>query len=318
MAKKFFVLAALVAMVLAVAAPAAFARGGQEGVVGPQPVRWTGEEVAITGLLEPDGEKLDGTPVWKMEDETSGGFYHVEGSQGVDLAPFEGQKVSLRGALGYLEGAVILVDSVELPAEKTAVEAQYEPEETVGEEFSGTGMVEYLDDKADGTPVYGLAVSPEEGHYMEGDFDFAAFEGEMVSVTGRFVYHHGGGSYLQVQNIEQAGHESGEDVAAGESTVPAASPNPAEDTVDGGEETAPAVFAGTTEIGNEVAGETVAVELASEETPLVPEPGDAADEPRILSVAAKALPTTGGIALLLPLAGLILTAAGLAAFRMTR
>ncbi|QIN80532.1 hypothetical protein GBA65_20730 [Rubrobacter marinus] len=317
MAKRFFVLAALVAMVLAVAAPMALAHGGQEGVVGPQPVQWTGEGATITGLLEPGVEKLDGTPTWQMEDETAGGFYHVEEGEGVDLASFEGQKVSLHGELGHLEGAVILVDSVEPLAEETAAEAQYEPQEAFGEEFAGTGVVEYLDDKADGTPVYGLSVSPEEGHYMEGDFDFAAFEGETVSVTGQFVLVPGGGSYLQVQSIERAGVESGEEVSAGEEAVPTGSPSPVEVTVDGGEEVAPVEAPETTTIQDEVAEETVAIELASEETPAGPS-GDAAEEPGILSVAAKALPTTGGLALLLPLAGLVLAAAGLAAFRMTR
>ena len=310
MANKLFVLAALAAMMLTVAAPAAFAQGGQEGVAGPQPVEWTGDKVSVTGLLEPEGEKLDGTPVWGLEDRSSGSLYHVEQGEGVELAAFEGQIVSLHGSLGYLEGAVILVDSVERFETETAVEIQHELAEVTGEEFSGTGTIEYLDDKADGTPVYGLSVSPEEGHYMEGDFDFAAFEGKQVWVTGRIVYYQGG-SYLQVESIESAGDESGEDLQAGEETIPAVSPEPFE-VMDETEEPAPAeplVTAGVVE-------ETVAVELASDATPLLS--GDASAEPAVLSVATKALPATGGGALLLPLAGLILAGAGLAALRMTR
>lgn len=322
MTKKFFVLTALVAMVLAVAAPIAFAHDGQEGVVGPQPVEWTGEEATVTGLLEPVGEKLDGTPVWRMEDEASGSFYHVEQGEGVTLAAFEGQRVSLHGTLGYLEGNVILADSVEPLQETTAGEAQYGRDAATGEEFSGTGTVEYLDDKADGTPVYGLSVSPAEGHYMEGDFDFAAFEGEQANVTGHIVYSEENGRYLWVESIEpvaDANVEDGEAVEEDE-TVPAPSPEPvAEVEQDGVEETTPAVAAtDADEAREEVAEETVAVDLASEEAPLPSEPVEKPAETGLLSAAVGALPITGGAALLIPLAGLGLAAAGLAAFRMTR
>lgn len=299
MANKLFVLAALAAMMLTTAASMAFAQVGQKGVAGPQPVDWTGEEINVTGLLEPEGEKLDGTPVWGLEDGSSGNLYHVEQGEGVDLATFEGQMVSLHGSLGYLEGAVILVNSVERFEDETAVETQYEPAEITGEEFSGTGTVEYLDDKADGTPVYGLSISPEEGHYMEGDFDFAAFEGKQVEVADQIMYYYQGGRYLQVESIEPVGGEDDEDLQAGEETVPVMSPE-------------------SSEVVNEAEAveKIVAVELASEETPLAS--GGAADEPGVLSVATKALPATGGGALLMPLAGLILAGAGLAALRMTR
>ena len=313
MARKLFVLVALAAIVLAASAPVALAQGGQAGVVGPQPVEWTGEEATVTGLLEADGEKLDRTPVWTMEDEASGDRYHVEQGEGVDLLAFEGQNVSLHGQLGYLEGAVILVDSVETLEGQTSGEAQYAPEGVPGEEFSGTGVVEYLDDKADGTPVYGLSVSPEEGHYVEGDVDFASFEGQRVTVTGQFVYYRGGGSYLRVQSIEPADEGVTDDAQAIEETVP---------SIPSGE---PAVVAAEVqEVVPVVPGtidaseETVAVELASEQTPLAVEVDGIPDEPGFFSAAAKALPVTGGVALLLPLAGFVLLVAGLAAFRMTR
>ena len=314
MAKKLFVLAVLAAAMLSVAAPMAFAEGGREGVSGPQPVQWTGEEATLSGLLEPDGEKLDGTPVWRLEDQASGTLYHVEQGEGVALVAFEGQMVSLHGSLGYLEGAVILVDSVELFEEESAVEAQqYEPAETTGEEFSGTGTVEYLGDKADGTPVYGLAVSPEEGHYMEGGFDFAAFEGEEVEVTGRILHRDHGGYYLSVQSIGLVGGGNGEVLPVAEETIPAASPEPFEQALDGAGDAAPAASLTATEEGTEE--ETIAVTLASEEIPLA---SDAPDETGVFSIAAKALPVTGGVALLVPLAGLVLAAAGLAVFRTTR
>lgn len=317
MARKLFVLAALAAMMLTLASPVAFANGGQEGVAGPQPVEWTDDEATVAGLLEPDGEKLDGTLVWRMEDEASGTPYHVEQGESVDLTAFEGQRVSMHGKLGYLEGAVILVDSVERFEDATAVETQYEPGETTGEEFSGTGTVEYLDDKADDTPVYGLSTSPEEGHYMEGDFDFTALEGKRVRVTGRIVYD-AGGDYLRVESIEPVSDAGGEDLLAVEENVPAVSPGLSEVEVGEVEENAaPVVSSATAEVGSGTE-ETVAVELASEETPLGSGSSATADEPGILSVATKALPATGGMALLLPLTGLVLTSAGLVAFRMTR
>ena len=314
MAKKLFILTVLAATMLSVAAPIAFAEGGREDVSGPQPVQWTGEETTLSGLLEPDGEKLDGTPVWRLEDQASGTLYHVEQGEGVDLVVFEGQIVSLHGSLGYLEGAVILVDSVEVSEEKFAVEAQqYEPAETTGEEFSGTGTVEYLDNKADGTPVYGLAVSPEEGHYIEGDFDFAAFEGEEVEVTGRILHRDQGGYYLHVQSIGLVSSGDGEVLPVAEETTPATSPEPFEHSLDGAEDAAPAASLTTTEDGT--AEETVAVTLASEEITLA---SDAPNEPGVFSVAAKALPVTGGVALLVPLAGLVIAAAGHAVFRTSR
>lgn len=93
MAKKLFVLAVLATTMLSVAAPMAFAESGREGVSGPQPV----EEATLSGLLEPEGEKLNGTPVWRLEDQASGTFYHVEQGKEVDLVTFEGQMVSLHG-----------------------------------------------------------------------------------------------------------------------------------------------------------------------------------------------------------------------------
>lgn len=209
---------------------------------------------------------------------------------------------------------MILVDSVEVFEEESTVEAQqYEPAETTGEEFSGTGTVEYLDDKADGTPVYGLAVSPDEGHYMEGDFDFATLEGEQVEVTGRILHRDQGGHYLHVRSIGLVGGGDGKVHPVAEETTPAASLEPIDQSPDGAEDAAPAISPTTTEDGT--AEETVAVTLASEEIPLA---SDAPNEPGVFSGAAKALPVTGGVALLVPLAGLVLAAAGLAVFRTSR
>lgn len=88
-------------------------------------------------------------------------------------------------------------------APEDAGEAQYVPGEApLGEEFAGTGVVEALGERSDGTMGYGLSVSADEGYYLEGDFDFAAFEGRNVYVAGEVVFRRGGGSYLRVERIE--------------------------------------------------------------------------------------------------------------------
>jgi hypothetical protein len=81
---------------------------------------------------------------------------------------------------------------------------QYEPEgQDVGEAFEGFGIVEFGGQR-DGTPIYGLAVDPETGYYMEGDFDFGAFEGQRVFATGQ-ISTSGEARVLQVESIEAAG-----------------------------------------------------------------------------------------------------------------
>lgn len=97
-----------------------------------------------------------------------------------------------------------------------AGEAQYVSEEAPLEEgYAGTGVVERLGERWDGTPVYGLSVSAEEGYYLEGDFDFAAFEGRNVYVAGEVVFYRGGGSFLRVESMEPAG----EGYVTGERTI---------------------------------------------------------------------------------------------------
>ncbi len=81
----------------------------------------------------------------------------------------------------------MLAAAVPAMAQEGAAQEQYAPEvrqpgqAVVGDEFSGFGVVEPLD----GIPGrYGLETGPEEGIYLEGDFDFAAFEGQDVYVSG--------------------------------------------------------------------------------------------------------------------------------------
>jgi hypothetical protein len=70
------------------------------------------------------------------------------------------------------------------------------------EEFAGLGVVEAVSERSDGTMGYGLSISADEGYYLEGDFDFAAFEGRSVCVAGEVVFYREGGSYLRVEQIE--------------------------------------------------------------------------------------------------------------------
>ena len=80
-----------------------------------------------------------------------------------------------------------------------------------GEEFSGVGVVESLG--ADGR--YGLRLGGLEGQELRGDFDFAAFEGETVRVSGRFAIDESRGRVLQVESIELAQEEGEQTTVTG-------------------------------------------------------------------------------------------------------
>ena len=89
---------------------------------------------------------------------------------------------------------------------------QYAPDEAATQQeaaqaqeaFAGVGVVENLGDG------YGLRLGASEGVRLEGDFDFAAFEGETVRVSGRFAIDETRARVLQVESIEPAAEE-GED-----------------------------------------------------------------------------------------------------------
>ena len=89
---------------------------------------------------------------------------------------------------------------------------QYAPDEAATQQeaaqaqeaFAGVGVVENLGDG------YGLRLGASEGVRLEGDFDFAAFEGETVRVSGRFAIDETRDRVLQVESIEPAAEE-GED-----------------------------------------------------------------------------------------------------------
>lgn len=72
-----------------------------------------------------------------------------------------------------------------------------------GEKISVTGVVEYQGEKADGTPVWGLSVSPEVGFYLEGREDLASFRGRTVTVRGKERLD-SEAAVLDVRSIEDA------------------------------------------------------------------------------------------------------------------
>ena len=76
------------------------------------------------------------------------------------------------------------------------------------EAFEGFGVIEFVGQKADGTRGYGLSVDAETGYYLEGDFDFSAFEGQRVFAVGQIVYGPGE-RFLQVESIEAADASQG-------------------------------------------------------------------------------------------------------------
>ena len=91
-----------------------------------------------------------------------------------------------------------------------AAQGQYDPEAQqperagVGEEFSGFGVIERIEGG------FGLVLSAEDAIYLEGDVDFAAFEGEDVYVSGTITSV--APEILTVEQIEPVAPE-GEEVA---------------------------------------------------------------------------------------------------------
>ena len=131
-----------------------------------------------------------------IEDEGTGEVYPLVGDPGSDFGPYLGQSTTVTGVVeesGNRFGRVLNVSNI-APAGDCGAETT--------EEFAGLGVVEALGERSDGTTGYGLSISADEGYYLEGDFDFAAFEGQSVYAAGEFVFHREGGSYLRVERIE--------------------------------------------------------------------------------------------------------------------
>ena len=159
MAKRLMVLATMLTAMLVAAVPA-FA-----------------QEVSVTGVLEEQDTKADGTTVYGMVDEATGEGYYVEAATGEDLGDLVGQRVVAYGAVRNDNGRVLTANRIELP------DAPQPGQPAVGDEFSGFGVIQPL---GGGMPGYGLYTGsgPGSGIYLEGDADFAAFEGENVYVSG--------------------------------------------------------------------------------------------------------------------------------------
>lgn len=235
------------------------------------------EEVSVTGVLEEQGTKADGTTVYALVDEATGEGYYVETATSEDPAGLIGQRITAYGTVSNEGGRVLTANRIEL------LSGAQVPE---GEEVSATGVVEQGEPKADGAPVYSLVDETSgQGYILEGDFDFAALVGQRVIAYGE--YQPGGGAaILNVLNIEPAAEATTtpEETTMGGGTTMAAN----DQYEDGGGTPEDAgIDLNDDGVVDETDGE-FAVQTSDEGVTNTPEEG--------------ALPGTGGI--VLPLAGL--------------
>ena len=192
MAKRSMVLVSFLAAMLSVATPA-MAQGAQYAT--EQQV--SGEEITVTGAVFEEEGFVEET-YYGIEEEGTGEVYPLVGGPGSDFGPYLGQGTTVTGVVEETSnrfGRVLNVSNIE-PAGDGGAAAE------TTEEFAGLGVVEAVGERSDGTMGYGLSISADEGYYLEGDFDFAAFEGQSVYVTGKVVFSRAGGRFLRVEQIE--------------------------------------------------------------------------------------------------------------------
>ena len=208
MAKRFVILAAMLAAMLALAVPA-FAQ----------------EEVSVTGVIEEQGQKADGTAVYSIADEATGEAYYLETATGESPGDLLGRRVTAYGTVRNDSGQILTADRIELVGAQ-----QQQP----AEELSVTGVLEEQGARADGTPAYGVVDETSgQGYVLEGDFDFAALVGQRVTAYG--AYEAGGGAaILNVLSIEPE-DEGGTTVISEETTTTGATTAISEETTTGGE-----------------------------------------------------------------------------------
>ena len=192
MAKRSMVLVSFLGAVFSVAAPA-MAQGAQYAP-GRQ---YSGEEITVTGVVFEEEGFVEET-YYGIEEEGTGEVYPLVGGPGSDFSPYLGQSTTVTGVdeeSGNRFGKVLNVSNIEPAGDGGAAAAE------TTEEFAGLGVVEAVGERSDGTMGYGLSISADEGYYLEGDFDFAAFEGEGVYFAGEVVFYREGGSYLRVEQM---------------------------------------------------------------------------------------------------------------------
>ena len=193
MAKRSMVLVSFLVAVFSVAA-LTMARGAQYAP-GRQ---YSGEEITVTGVVFEEEGFVEET-YYGIEEEGTGEVYPLVGGPGSDFSPYLGQSTTVTGVVeesGNRFGKVLNVSNIEPAGDGGGAAAA----ETT-EEFAGLGVVEAVGERSDGTMGYGLSISADEGYYLEGDFDFAAFEGEGVYFAGEVVFYREGGSYLRVEQM---------------------------------------------------------------------------------------------------------------------
>ena len=283
MAKRFAFSVAMLALMLAAAVPAI-----------------AQEEVSVTGVIEEQGQKADGTAVYSIIDEGSGEAYYLETATGESPGDLLGRPVTAYGTVRNDSGQILTANRIE------PVGAQQQP----AEELSVTGVLEEQEARADGTPAYGVVDETSgQGYVLQGDFDFAALVGQRVIAYG--AYEAGGGAaILNVLSIEPA-DEGGtttfsEGTIIGESTTIAEEPAAGAETTMG--ETTMGITTGPADERYEDGGTPEQVGVDVNEDGVVSEAdGEFAAQTSDEGVASTpdegALPGTGG--LVFPVAGLL-------------
>ena len=185
MAKRLVVLTTVLAAMLAMAVPAMAQEGAAQQQYDPEAQQQPGQsrvgkEFSGFGVVE----RVEGGFGLALSPEEA---IYLEGD--ADFAAFEGQDVYVSGRITNETPVILTVE-------------QIEPVAGEAEELSVTGVVEEQGAKADGTTIYGVIdEATGQGYALEGDFDFAAFEGQRVTAYG--AYEAGGGAaILRVLNIE--------------------------------------------------------------------------------------------------------------------
>jgi hypothetical protein len=175
---------------------------------------------------------------------------------------------------------------------------QYAPagptQQEAEEAYAGVGVVENL-----GGDRYGLRLGPLERLSLEGDFDFASFEGERVHVTGRFAIDETRGRVLLVESFEPV---AAEEATPEEQVPPAVVTTAAVDEASDGTE-------GTAVVSGDASN-------ASADASASASGGGAVQSSA--SPAANVLPSTGGVLPVAGLAGIVLIVGGLLVRRISR
>ena len=281
MAKRLAVLVAMLALMLAAAAPA-LAQDRQGG-------QYAGEETSVTGRVENLGPKEGGGSIYGIFGEEVQGYYYLEGDV-VDFGPLVGQVATAYGTLETSEdGATILnVSRVEPPDE---CEALSETPDLCGTETIAVNFELAVEcEPPAGTIFYGLA-GQEPVELIDADGD-GSYEGALTLPAdfGTFempIWIQTGTPEVPNQHtIESFGRVVLDDADLFSASV---------SLCDGGP--------GGTGNGFDGSGG--------------PEVSGSGNEEGVPS-AAKVLPSTGGILPIAGLTGLLIVAGGLLARRITR